>query len=224
MFRLDNVSKTFRAASGEVRALDGVDLEIEKGSFTVIRGPSGSGKTTLLLALGGMQRPTSGGVFVDGRDIYALRSRQRALFRKTGIGFVFQMYHLVPYLTVLENVLLATGRNADRDRFARNLLDRLGLIDRRDHRPACLSAGEKQRAAIARALANKPAAILADEPTGNLDPDSAGDVIGRLDRFRKEGGTVVVVTHGAASDSRATRIIHLRRGRIVENREQGKQE
>ena len=219
MLSLENVSKVFRTRHGPVRALEKVSLSIEAGEFTVVRGPSGSGKTTLLLALGGMQRPTSGRVLVrdsgqaSGRDLYAMSSAERARFRARRVGFVFQMFHLVPYLNVTDNVLLAAGRGGAAAA-AGELIERLGLAGRRHHRPADLSAGERQRAAIARALVNDPDVILADEPTGNLDPENAEDVLGRLAEFHRKGGTVVVVTHSAAADGFATRIVRQREGGI----------
>ncbi len=199
-----------------LKSLDGVDREIRTGEFVVIRGPSGSGKTTLLLAIGGMLRPSSGRIHVDGRDVYALSEAARSAFRGETIGFVFQMFHLVPYLTLLENVLLAardrTGGRAVS--LAREHLDRFGLSGRHGHRPSQLSAGERQRCAIARALLNRPRVLLADEPTGNLDPENAAAVVDCLAAYHEEGGTVVLVTHGTTADSRADRVLTLRKGRL----------
>ncbi len=217
MIRIENMTKTFATRRGPVQAIDALTLEIDPGAFVVVRGPSGSGKTTLLLALGGMQRPTQGKVLVDGHDPYALSPADRAQFRAERIGFVFQMFHLVPYLSVRENVLLAgkaAGNGVDAGK-ADALIEELGLTPRRHHRPGELSAGERQRAAIARALINQPALILADEPTGNLDPDNAAEVVQALHDFRKQGGTVVFVTHGTAADEHADRVIQLRDGRLV---------
>jgi len=212
------ISKVFRTAKGRVTALDQVSLRVGDGEFVVIRGPSGSGKTTLLLAIGGMLQPTSGQVTVDGQDIYAMSDRQRARFRADNIGFVFQMFHLVPYLTVLDNVLLGAG--ASRQPVSRNdaraLLHRFGMTGRQHHKPAELSAGERQRSAMARALLNQPKVIVADEPTGNLDPETAATVIEGLADFHRSGGTVIVVTHGTTADVHADRIVHLREGRIEE--------
>jgi len=212
------VSKVFRTRQGQVRALDEVSLHVNEGEFIVVRGPSGSGKTTLLLAIGGMLRPTSGQVIVNGCDIYALSERDRAQFRARNIGFVFQMFYLVPYLTALDNTLLSAGvgrRRASRAEAA-ELLGRLGLAKREGHKPAELSAGERQRTAIARALLGRPKLVLADEPTGNLDPDSAAEVVQGLEMFHRSGGTVLVVTHGTRADQYADRIVHLRDGRIEE--------
>lgn len=216
MVELQQVSKRFRGRAGEVIALAEVDLHVAPGEFVVVRGPSGSGKTTLLLALGGMLRPTGGKVLVNGVDVYALTERERARFRGENIGFVFQMFHLVPYLTVLENVALAAtaGRTSTVWAAAGELLGRLGLSPRERHLPSELSAGERQRVAVSRALLNHPKLVLADEPTGNLDPDNAAEVFEGLAVFHRRGGTVVVVTHGTAADHHANRIVHLRDGRI----------
>ncbi len=217
MIHLENVSKIYRTGRGEVRALDAVDLQVESGELVVVRGPSGSGKTTLLLTIGGMLRPTTGRVRFDGADLYSLNERARTRFRAENIGFVFQMFHLLPYLNTIDNVLLAAGaqgRRAGKSE-AQEILDRLGLSERGHHKPSQLSAGEKQRTAIARALLNQPKLILADEPTGNLDPENASEVIGDLVEFRHRGGTVIVVTHGTVADQYADRVIYLREGRCL---------
>ena len=217
MIGVENVCKTYHTPQGEVRALDGVSLTVQAGEFVAVRGPSGSGKTTLLLTIAGMVHPTSGRVRVDDTDIYALSGRRRATFRATHIGFVFQMFHLVPYLTVQENALvptIAAGQRPDRARAA-ELLERVGMSARALHRPAQLSAGERQRAAIARALMNHPALILADEPTGNLDPDRAGEVMGYLAEFHQAGGTIVLVTHEEVAAQYAQRTVSIRDGHVV---------
>ncbi len=219
MLQLKEVCKVYRKGTAEVRALDGVDVHVNAGEFVVVRGPSGSGKTTLLLTFGAMLRPSAGQVLLDGKDIYALSDAERSRFRAEHIGFVFQMFHLVPYLTVIENVLTpsATDGSGDARRRATDLLGELGLGDRMHHKPSELSAGERQRVALARALIVQPKLILADEPTGNLDPDNAGEVMRRLGAFSKAGGTVVVVTHGEGADPHADRICQLREGRISAN-------
>ena len=216
MISIENISKIYRTRRGQIKALDGISLQVEEGEFLVVRGPSGSGKTTLLLTIGGMLRPTNGRVVMNGNDIYRMGERKRAKFRAQNIGFVFQMFHLVPYLNVIENALLPagvaggqTGRTE-----ARELLTRLNISEREYHRPSELSAGEQQRTAIARALLNHPRVILADEPTGNLDPENAAEVIQYLAQFHDDGGTVIVVTHGSLADQYANRVIHLREGRI----------
>ncbi len=218
MIELSGVTRIYRRGTGEVRALDGVDLHVAAGEFVAIKGPSGSGKSTLLLTIGGMVRPSEGRVVVAGTDIYALAPGQRARFRAENIGFVFQLFHLVPYLNVLENVLvptLAAGDGEGRRQEALALLERFGLADRLDHRPAELSIGERQRVAMARALLNRPRLLLADEPTGNLDPDNATEIMNYLAGFHRDGGTVVVVTHEDLAARYAQRTFHLRDGRIV---------
>ena len=216
MVRLEKVSKLYHTRRCDVKALDEVSLYIKEGEFVVVRGPSGSGKTTLLLSIGGMLRPTEGQIIVDGSDIYSMGNRDRARFRAEKIGFVFQMFHLVPYLNIIENVLLpaGVGKNRYGKTDVRELLKRLNLSKREYHKPFELSAGESQRTAIARALFNQPRIILADEPTGNLDPENAGQIIGHLAEFHRGGGTVIIVTHGMVTDQYADRIIHLREGHI----------
>ena len=219
MIRCDEVTKIFRKNGSEVTSLDRFTAKVAKGEFVAVRGPSGSGKTTLLLTLGGMQRPSAGSVELAGRDLYALSPAERARLRSSEIGFVFQMFHLVPYLDLLANVLLACpGKpSAEVRQRAGGLMDELGLADRASHRPGELSAGERQRLAVARALLNRPKLILADEPTGNLDPENAAEVIRHLAEFHRGGGTVVLVTHGAAADAHADRTLRLEQGRLVAN-------
>ena len=216
MIRCDEVTKIFRKNGSEVTSLDRFTAEVAEGEFVAVRGPSGCGKTTLLLTLGGMQRPSAGSVQLGGRDLYALSPAERAGLRSSEIGFVFQMFHLVPYLDLLGNVLLACpGKSSDEvRRRAGGLLDELGLADRASHRPGELSAGERQRLAVARALLNRPKLILADEPTGNLDPENAAEVIRHLAEFHRGGGTVVLVTHGASADTHADRTLRLDQGQL----------
>jgi ABC-type lipoprotein export system ATPase subunit len=216
MIRCDEVTKIFRKNGSEITSLDRFTAEVAEGEFVAVRGPSGCGKTTLLLTLGGMQRPSDGSVQLGGRDLYALSPAERAGLRSSEIGFVFQMFHLVPYLDLLGNVLLACpGKpSAEVRRRAGGLLDELGLADRASHRPGELSAGERQRLAVARALLNRPKLILADEPTGNLDPENAAEVIRHLAEFHRGGGTVVLVTHGASADAHADRTLRLEQGQL----------
>ncbi|MBN1349297.1 ABC transporter ATP-binding protein [candidate division KSB1 bacterium] len=217
MVDLKNVSRQYQKNKNVVNALGGISLQVARGEFVVVRGPSGSGKTTLLLAIGAMLTPTEGTVAIEGRDIYALSQRERARLRAEQIGFVFQMFHLLPYLNCIENVLLpiaASKRKNIRDQ-AESLLQRLGLHDRIRHRPEELSAGERQRTAIARALFYQPKLILADEPTGNLDPENADQVFQILADFKNGGGTVIMVTHGAEADPYADRILQLDSGRLI---------
>ena len=218
MIHVAALRHVFSGRGDPVVALDGLDLEVGNGELLCVRGPSGSGKTTLLFAIGGMQRPSSGTVRVADTDVYALDFARRAAFRAARIGFVFQTFHLVPYLDAAENVQLARnpGGPSPGRREAEGALARVGLADRARHRPSELSAGEQQRAAIARALVNRPAVLLADEPTGNLDAENAVAVLDLFEAFRDEGGTVVMVTHGRAADARVDRVLSLVDGRIVE--------
>ena len=220
MIRLENVSKIFRTRNDEVSALNNVSLKVNEGEFIVVRGHSGSGKSTLLFSIGGMLKATSGTVNVCGMDIYKMDIKQRANFRAENIGFVFQMFHLVPYLNVIENVLLpgGTAKKLSLNKSdAKELVKKLHLEKRENHKPSEMSAGEIQRAAIARALIIQPKIILADEPTGNLDPENASEVIGHLQQFHKEGGTVIVVTHGTDANQFADRIVQLKDGCIVDS-------
>ena len=204
MIACKQVTKRF----GAVTALAPFDLDVATGEFIAIKGASGSGKTTLLLTLGGMLRPTEGGVFFDGADLYSRSPGARADYRATDVGFVFQMFHLVPYLGVEENVRLA-ARNGTMKQRPRELLEQFGLGHRLTHTPGELSAGERQRVALARALVNEPRLILADEPTGNLDPENDRQVFEHLAEFHRAGGTVIVVTHGSTADEFADRIVNL---------------
>jgi ABC-type lipoprotein export system ATPase subunit len=217
MLHLEQVEKTYHAADGAVRALAGVNLEIPAGQFAIVRGPSGSGKTTLLSLIGGLASPTSGRVRVAGEDLTTMSPGVRAAFRARRIGFVFQTFHLLPYLDVWHNVALASlpDEQAKAKDRARELLARFGLEHRLKHRPAELSTGECQRVAIARALLNRPSLLLADEPTGNLDPDNATAILDLIVQYHRDGGTVVLVTHQEWVARYAQHVILLREGRIV---------
>lgn len=223
MIFLEKVSKHYNRPSGVVKALDEIDLKVERNEFTVIRGPSGSGKTTLLLTIGGMLRPTRGHLTVAGMDPYNIDNKKRLEFRAEKIGFVFQLFHLIPYLTVIENVLLPSGSAGGGNKGLRSrawtMLKQLNLDDRSTHFPAELSTGEKQRAAIARAMLKKPEIMLADEPTGNLDPENAAGIARCLEEIHQEGCTVIVVTHGKDCDQYAERIIRLEQGRLSSKHE-----
>lgn len=207
MFRLENLTKVYSRRGVELTALRTESLTIASGAYVAIVGPSGSGKTTLLSMLGGMLSPTTGKVHLGDSSIYDLTVARRAQLRREKIGFVFQTFNLVPYLTALENVqvpLCLTGKPAQ-EQVARAsaLLERVGLAERMNHKPCELSIGQQQRVALARTLANGPEVILADEPTGNLDPESRSRVLDFFDELRNEGCTIVMVTHDSVAAERA---------------------
>ena len=213
---IQDARKTYQGASGQVLAVDGVSLSVDGGEFVAVQGPSGCGKSTMLLLAGGLLTPESGSVHIGGEDPYVLTADARSKFRADNIGFVFQQFHLVPYLSVLDNVLapsIATG-SKDAEQRARELLDRFGLSHRLEHTPGELSSGERQRTALARALLNEPKVLLADEPTGNLDTENATEVLKHLREFAASGGAVLLVTHDAQAAAAADRIIHLRDGKL----------
>jgi len=223
MIEVNEVGRTFRAPGGGiVQALDGVSLTIGQGELLSVVGASGSGKSTLLFTIGGLSAPTTGRVVIDGHSVYDLDQGQRAALRRTSIGFVFQTFNLVPYLTTLENVmlpsLLAGCSRPEAEAAAIRLIERLGLAARFRHRPAQLSVGERQRAGIARSLVNAPGVILADEPTGNLDPDSAAQVMRLFHQLNEEGQTIVIVTHDIDLAEQSLRVVRLRSGVIAEDR------
>ena len=218
MLEIHGVGKFYNGPGGIVRALDNVTIDVAQGEFAAVQGPSGCGKTTLLLAAGGLLLPDEGRVLVDGRDPYSLSPDRRAHFRASEIGFVFQQFHLVPYLSVLDNILapsLALPRADAHDR-AMELIGRFNLKGREDHVPSELSTGERQRTALARALLNEPTLVLADEPTGNLDGDNADIVLSSLVDFAASGGVVLMVTHSESACSCARRTIHLKDGRVTD--------
>jgi len=213
-----DLRKTYGSGDTEVRALDGVDLTVEKGEFVAVVGTSGSGKSTLLHMLGGLDRPTGGCVTVDGRDIFSLKDEALTIFRRRKIGFVFQNYNLVPVLNVYENIVLPIqldGGRVDQSHVDR-IIETLGLESKLQNLPNNLSGGQQQRVAIARALAAKPAIILADEPTGNLDSRTSQDVMGLLKvTSQKFVQTIVMITHNEEIAQMAGRIIRIEDGRIV---------
>ena len=217
-----DLRKVYGAGDTAVRALDGVDLTIEHGEFVAIVGTSGSGKSTLLHMLGGLDRPTSGSVFVDGKDIFSFKDEALTIFRRRKIGFVFQSYNLVPVLNVQENIVLPIqldGRRVDKA-FVRQIVRTLGLEERLEALPSQLSGGQQQRVAIARALATAPAIILADEPTGNLDSRTSQDVLGLLKiTSQKFSQTIVMITHNEEIAQMADRILRIEDGRIVSGRD-----
>ena len=212
------LKKIYGSGDTEVRALDGVDLQVENGEFVAIVGTSGSGTSTLLHMLGGLDRPTSGTVIVDGKDIFSLKDEELTIFRRRKIGFVFQNFNLVPMLNVQDNIVLPVqldGAEPDGDH-VRRIIQTLGLESKLQNRPNNLSGGQQQRVAIARALAAKPAIILADEPTGNLDSKTSQDVMSLLKvSSQKFQQTIVMITHNEEIAQMADRIIRIEDGRIV---------
>lgn len=218
MLRLEAVSKVYNHRGPDVTVLTDANVEIPDGDFVSVVGPSGSGKSTLLLMLGGMLSPSSGRVLLDDQSFYDLPPDGRAAVRREKIGFVFQTFNLVPYLSALENVqipLFLSGLSeSDQKTRAVSLLGRFGLGDRLGHKPSELSVGQQQRVALARMLANDPSVILADEPTGSLDPETSAQVIAFLEELNQEGRTVVMVTHDPQVAGKAKRSLRLDHGRI----------
>ena len=214
-----DLKKYYGAGDTLVKALDGVDLQVENGEFVAIVGTSGSGKSTLLHILGGLDRPTGGSVLVDGKDIFSLKDEELTIFRRRKIGFVFQAYNLVPVLSAYENIILPIqldGGRVDKDYVGR-VIEALGLEQRLNSLPSQLSGGQQQRVAIARALAAKPAIILADEPTGNLDSKTSQDVLSLMKTTsQKFAQTMVMITHNEEIAQTADRIVRIEDGRIVE--------
>ena len=221
--RVSDLKKHYQMGGTTVRALDGVDLEIMPNTFTVVMGPSGSGKSTLLYLLGGLDRVTSGEIWVDGQSLNEVDENSLALFRRRTIGFVFQSFNLIPSMTAQQNVAFPmqfAGMNpSQRDAQADRLLSQVGLGDRSSHRPTELSGGQQQRVAIARALVNDPKLILADEPTGNLDTSSGAAVMQLLSDLHRSGRTVLVVTHDVRMLRFSTQNIYLLDGRVVSEAE-----
>lgn len=217
MIELKEVTKIYSNRKVPITALNNINIQFNKGEFIALYGKSGSGKTTLLLTIATMLRPTTGSVIWDDRNIYHLNQRERAKFRANNIGFIFQMFHLVPYLNVTENILLAVHRTGENNYQikVKKLLDQFALTTRAYHKPSQLSVGEKQRVAIARALVNSPQLILADEPTSNLDTENADIVFNYLSDFHRAGGTVVIATQTKEAEQFADRILKLENGRIL---------
>lgn len=220
ILRIEHLSKAYGQGENQVRAVDDVSFSVEKGEFLAIIGPSGSGKSTLLHILGGVDRPTSGKVYVDGQDVYAQDEDHLAIFRRRQVGLIYQFYNLIPVLNVVENMtlpVLMDGRAVNRQRLD-ELLDVLGLRGREKHLPNQLSGGQQQRVSIGRALMNAPAVVLADEPTGNLDSKNSQEIVELLKLSnRKYGQTLVIITHDENIALQAHRIIAIEDGRITRN-------
>ena len=219
MLHFKNITKTFKGPGSTIEALKDVSFSLSSGEYIAVQGPSGCGKSTLLLTAGALLKPDHGSIVIDGDDPYKLGMNKRSMLRAKKIGFIFQQFHLVPYLTVLENVLMPstasyTAKAKDR---AMKLIQHFKMEHRANHLPSQLSTGERQRTALARALLNKPKIILADEPTGNLDEENGNIVLCYLSEFAKNGGSVLIVTHDSNVSKYADRIIRLAQGAIVSN-------
>lgn len=218
ILRVENLCKTYGKGKNEVKALDHISFSVNKGEFIAIIGPSGSGKSTLLHILGGVDKPTSGKVFMNDHDVYVQNDEQLAIFRRRQVGLIYQFYNLIPVLNVVENMTLPLkldGQKVNEER-VNELLELLGLAERRKHLPSQLSGGQQQRVSIGRALINAPALVLADEPTGNLDSKSSQEIIGLLKHSNKKyGQTLVVITHDENIALQADRIIRIEDGQIV---------
>ncbi len=220
ILKVENLTKIYGAGNNEVRALDGVSFSVEKGEFLAIIGPSGSGKSTLLHALGGVDRPTSGKVFVNGQDVYAQNEEQLAIFRRRHVGLIYQFYNLIPVLNVVENMALPVrmdGRKVNEERLD-ELLHLLDLEDRKNNLPNQLSGGQQQRVSIGRALMHAPEIVLADEPTGNLDSKNSREIVELLKLSnRKYEQTLIVITHDEQIALQADRVIAIEDGRITKD-------
>ena len=218
ILRVENLTKTYGKGENEVRALDGVTFSVKKGEFIAIIGPSGSGKSTLLHILGGVDKPTSGKVYVDGQDVYAKNDEQLAVFRRRQVGLIYQFYNLIPVLNVIENItlpVLMDGRKVNNERLE-ELLETLNLKGRENHLPNQLSGGQQQRVSIGRALINAPAVVLADEPTGNMDSKNSQEIIELLKLSNKKyNQTLIIVTHDENIALQAQRIIAIEDGKIT---------
>ncbi len=215
----NNIFKTYDMGKIQVEALKNASIQIKKGEFVSIMGPSGSGKSTLMHILGCLDSPSSGQYFLDGEEVSAMKKSKLAWIRNRKIGFVFQTFNLLPHLNVLKNVelpLMYAGINSKkRSDIAKDLLNRLGLGDRLNHKPSELSGGQRQRVAIARAVVTNPAIILADEPTGNLDSQSGSDILSIFKELHKENNTIIMVTHDAHIAEIGDRIIHIKDGEVI---------
>ena len=220
ILRVENLTKVYGKGENEVRALDGVSFSVEKGEFVAVIGPSGSGKSTLLHILGGVDRPTGGKVFMDGKDVYAQNEEQLAIFRRRQVGLIYQFYNLIPILNAKENLTLPLqldGRKPDKDYFDK-LVQALGLKERLSHLPAQLSGGQQQRVSIGRALIAKPAIVLADEPTGNLDSHNSQEIMALFRQFHREyHQTLIIITHDESIALQADRILSMQDGAIVKD-------
>ena len=219
MIAVNDVTKSYIIGGNQVNALHGISLEISEGDFMAVTGPSGSGKSTLLYTLGGLLTPNTGRVLVNESDIYSLNQRMRVKFRRDNVGFIFQTFELLPYLTALENVMLPLSIDGvsswEQEERAYDSLEKVGLDERANHKPTELSGGEQQRVAVARGLVNEPKILLADEPTGNLDQKTGDGIMGLLSNLNEEGQTIVFVTHDQSRTVIANNVIGMIDGGIM---------
>ena len=220
MIEIRDLKKTYHVGEIDVHALRGVNLSVERGEFVAVVGPSGSGKSTLFHILGGLTPPTSGSIHIDGRDLLSMTEAERTNLRKTSVGFVFQKYNLLPTLSAADNIEIArdiAGKKGPLDPQFEEILGLLGIKGRLHHKPRALSGGEQQRVAIARSIVNRPAILLADEPTGNLDTENSAAVLGLLcDLNTRLGQTILMITHNPEAAAYAHRIVKMRDGRVVD--------
>ncbi len=222
LINVDNVTKVFKGGEGSVTALGGVSFKVPEGDFVALMGPSGSGKSTLLTMLGAMNPPTSGSVIIDGIDVYSLTAEKRADFRSEYLGFVFQQFQLIPYLTAMENVMLPlaiTGKsNREQARMAKEVLEKVGLGGKEGRLPNQMSGGEQERVAIARAIVNEPPILFADEPTGALDSKNSEEIMNLFKYLNREGQTIIMVTHNQEFLAHVKRTIFIRDGVLDRSR------
>lgn len=214
MLEVNQLTKTYKKNGNRFTALNEVTFNVDIGEFVAVVGPSGSGKSTLLHTIGGLIRPDSGKVLFCGKDVYAMNNQEENQFRRKTVGFVFQQFHLMPYLTVYENIIMAHGKTADKTIVA-GYLEKCMLSPLQNKYPSDLSVGEKQRTAFIRAIISKPEILLADEPTGNLDPENSKTLMSLVDEFHKSGGTVILVSHQLETSKYASRTISLRSGKLT---------
>lgn len=218
ILKIEHLTKIYGSGENTVRAVDDISFSVEKGEFLAIIGPSGSGKSTLLHILGGVDRPTSGKVYLNGQDVYAQNEEALAIFRRRQVGLIYQFYNLIPVLDVVENMtlpVLMDGRRVNEERL-KELLNVLGLTARQKNLPNQLSGGQQQRVSIGRALMNAPSVVLADEPTGNLDSRTGADVMRLFHELHEAGNTIVLITHDAKIAAQTPRAIHIHDGRVLE--------
>jgi ABC-type lipoprotein export system ATPase subunit len=215
MLEINNITKIYSKGADKFTALNNVSLKVENGEFVAVEGPSGSGKSTLLHTIGGLIHPDSGQILFKGIDVYRMSNQEVNRYRKKNVGFVFQQFHLMPYLTVLENIKIAEVETENRNKKIEELLEKCELLSLKNKYPSELSVGEKQRTAFIRAIISKPEILLADEPTGNLDPENSKVLMSLIKDFHQSGGTVLLVSHEAETANYANRTIKLNKGELI---------